>query len=249
MTRHTYSASQINNFMNEPILWALKSLYKLKEPQNGYALRGTVFGDYLEQAVLAEEFMLDLSDDIKAKLLDECDKNQCDMPAVTNIQEDWLAALAFFKKRKDKGWQNPQKAQSKIEFTIDSNLTVIGYLDLEYENAIIDIKYRNVLAPSSGKSTDLIQLAIYRKALGKAPFLVEICKGKVKLTSYFGDVLDHYYAIAKHNLLLMEDLRKQIMPYVANKDYSILRCVSVHNPDYIGWFPEAKRILQENILP
>lgn len=236
---HAFSPSQINLFMDEPAVWIIKSLYKIKSPQNAYAIQGTVFGDYLERAAVAGDFTADQSDNIRQDIVSECDKYGLDAPAMSYLKEDWQTVMNHMEQQRRKGYAMPLGAQGEVTLQTVYGL-LRGRLDLEYPAAIVDVKYRTQLAPTEGKRSDLVQLACYWKMTGKLPFLLEISKGKVRQQAY-PDKMDEYWYLALHNMKVMARIAAGKLP----ADMSLLRDFPVHNPDGYHWFPEAKRIWQE----
>lgn len=255
---HTFSASQVNNYTAEPILWALKSLYKLKDAPGGAAIKGTAFGDAVEVSALSNEWP-NRVDSIRNQVITQCRLSNVEVPSMEHLEADWLAITDWFKMKHEKwGWPLAISRQRPIRIKSEYG-DINGYLDLEYDRHLIDIKYRSTMAPNQGKTTDLVQLAIYWQATDKVPFLVEICKGKVEQSSYHEDVLYEHWLIAIQNIRQMALIANGPigMAIQSAKDqpdspekYMPLRDLPIHNPngDPWKWWPEARSILKQYVL-
>lgn len=243
---HIFSASQINKFMEEPSLWIMKSLFKLKEPQNKWAIRGTVFGDFLETAAVSGHYDIDINM-LKNRIAEDCLKADCEVPSLTSIDTDWQVAVKHFQDHDTKGYDRPIASQHK--FLIDvKHGKLTGYLDLLYPKAVKDIKYRNEIEREPRQS-DMIQLACYWKATGHRQFLFEVSKGKTRLSAYGEAELKEWWEVAEHNMGRMADI---VMLYQAmiitctprEACIVLLKDTPIHNWNGY-WFKEARELSLE----
>ena len=248
---HTFSASQIIKYMSDPWLWVMKSLFKMKEPMNPYAIKGIVFGDFVETAAVKGHWDGDgIVELIKNRISDDCLKAGCEIPSLSNIEQDWLAARDYFKSRENKGYDKPIKNQHEFIFE-SKHGKVKGYIDLLYPRAVMDIKYRSEVQKDN-RCSDMIQLACYWKATGHRQFLLEICKGKVKQSAYGQEELEPYWKIAEHNMSIMSGIIDRVKDIRYNNPDYTERCVMlgtlgempIHNPDGF-WWPEALKLREE----
>lgn len=245
---YTFSASQINSYMQDPCIWVIQSLFKMKSPMNGYAIRGIVFGEYVEGAAVTGNWLVD-PEQIKNKITNDCLKANADLPSLNSIADDWAAISNHFKAHADKGYESPIASQH--HFMIDcTHGKLQGYLDLLYSRAGKDIKYRTKIEDKP-RISDMIQLSCYWKALGYRQFLTEICKGKVKQSAYGQEELEFYWKIAEHNMGQMKKIANDYQDAVnllgaRQACLSILKGLPIHNPR-LYWWPEAEQLILEAI--
>ena len=206
------SPSTINLFIRDKAQFIMKL--------SGVEYKGSfakVRGQAVEKAVLQSVFYKNrsLEDSIKIAsdyfqeetLLSKIEKNEKYDKEKTTISDYVLNAIPTYQSIEDE----PLEMQRKIELKLDEvQLPIIGYIDIEFENHIRDLKTTKVIKSSVPHSVQR-QLSIYSKAVGKDAWVdyvspkkiisskiinvenniqevITICKGIEKLLSISDDI-------------------------------------------------------------
>ena len=219
------SASSINLFIQDISLFIVRYLAKHKSPTNSAMLRGTVIdhaiGEKHSVKEAQKEFMSLMNyhkkegvtfDEVKA----ETEYN--------NIEKYLEVGLPFYE-----GLGEPVSYQKKVELEFDDlPIPVIGYVDLEYEDCIRDIK-TTAKRPSELLPPVQRQVAVYATALEKdrayADYLY-VTKTKAEVISFEVDDIDmrlnEVYRVASAMMNLLQN----------NDIYSL---VDQFYPDFSNW--------------
>jgi|TARA_R100001463_G_scaffold50599_1_gene100961 hypothetical protein len=219
------SASSINLFIQDISLFIVRYLAKHKSPTNSAMLRGTVIdhaiGEKHSVKEAQKEFMSLMNyhkkegvtfDEVKA----ETEYN--------NIEKYLEVGLPFYE-----GLGEPVSYQKKVELKFDDlPIPVIGYVDLEYEDCIRDIK-TTAKRPSELLPPVQRQVAVYATALEKdrayADYLY-VTKTKAEVISFEVDDIDmrlnEVYRVASAMMNLLQN----------NDIYSL---VDQFYPDFSNW--------------
>lgn len=228
-----FSPSQIKLFMQEPALWVIRKLSRYDKrfisPQNGYAIRGTVFGEALEQAMMSGDF--NRAAWIKDEIITRCEAAGCSIPSLSSIDDDWEAAKDRLHDKR------PISVQRSFSHPVPYGV-LTGYIDLEYAERCADIKYR------SGQDYDVedrVQMSCYWAATGKEQWVFKIAKGKVKMEFFSEDEMALYWNICLQNMAVMSGYEEPKSAEIAKK---IIRQMPINNPAG-WWFPAAWDLVKE----
>ena len=209
------SASSINLFIQDIPLFIVRYLAKHKSPTNAAMLRGTVIdhaiGEKHSVKTAQKEFMSLMNYHKKEGVTFDEVKAETEYK---NIEKYLEVGLPFYKNLGE-----PVSYQKKVELEFDDlPIPVIGYVDLEYEDCIRDIK------TSARKPAELLppvqrQLAIYATALEKdrayADYLY-VTKTKAEVITLECDDIDmrlnevYRVALAMMNLLQNNDINSLV---------------------------------------
>lgn len=209
------SASSINLFIQDIPLFIVRYLAKHKSPTNPAMLRGTVIdhaiGEKHSVKTAQKEFMSLMNYHKKEGVTFDEVKAETEYK---NIEKYLEVGLPFYKNLGE-----PVSYQKKVELEFDDlPIPVIGYVDLEYEDCIRDIK------TSARKPSELLppvqrQLAIYATALEKdrayADYLY-VTKTKAEVITLECDDIDmrlnevYRVASAMMNLLQNNDINSLV---------------------------------------
>lgn len=243
---YTFSASQINTFMQDPCIWVIQSLFKMRSPPNAWAEKGTIFGDFVERAALTGDWGDVMP--IKLAIAKRCDELELEVPSLTSMDTDWQNAKEHFQ-RWEKEFGRPVATQE--EFIIDCKHGKLrGYIDVRYQTCCADIKNRTKIEKDF-KTSDMIQMACYWKAKGCPQWLLEFSAGK-KRVSLFGNELEFWWKIAEHNMGRMEIIAldyEDCVHQFGDKRQACLHILSglpIHNPR-LYWWPAAEELILEAI--
>ena len=150
------------------------------------------------------------------------------------------ASLDFYEEKKDKLLQT----QKRIEIQDESiPIPIIGFIDLEYEDLIRDIK-TTARKPAGGKLTDGVsrQMSVYWKATGKIPvadYVIVTAKSQEILTLPVFDIDQHWNMTIK---------AAKTMHKVLSISRDIQEIASYFIPDFSDWswspaeIEEAKKL-------
>ena len=200
------SASSINLFIQDIPLFIVRYLAKHKSPTNPAMLRGTVIdhaiGEKHSVKTAQKEFMSLMNYHKKEGVTFDEVKAETEYK---NIEKYLEVGLPFYEELGE-----PVSYQKKVELEFDDlPIPVIGYVDLEYEDCIRDIK------TTARKPSELLppvqrQIAIYATALEKnrayADYLY-VTKTKAEVITLEVDDIDmrlnevYRVALAMMNLL------------------------------------------------
>lgn len=249
---YVFSASQINSYMSEPWLWVIQSLFKIRGPQNQWAIKGDVFGAALEKIVLSQDFdNVHSHEVIQNEVEAQCKFAGLEVPSMSTLEADWKIAIDHYRQHKLKGYDAPlpppagsKKGQHYFEMDCKHG-KVCGYIDLLYPKAGRDVKYRTEIEQKP-RVSDMIQLACYWKKYGGRWMLDEFSKGKKRSKPYGQEELEPYWKIAEHNMGCMNDIihMKEVFDDDPDCMKIILRDLPIHNPDGY-WFPQALELRKE----
>ena len=157
------SASSINLFIQNTPLFIVRYLHKHKSPTNPAMLRGTVIDHCIGNKSSVEEakseYMTLLNYNKKQGVVFDEEKTQTEY---NNIERYLEIGIPFYEKLGE-----PVSYQKKVELQFDDlPIPIIGYVDMEYENCIRDIK-TTARRPSTLLPPVQRQIAIYATALEK----------------------------------------------------------------------------------
>jgi uncharacterized protein YozE (UPF0346 family) len=203
------SSQSINLFVSNLPLFIVRYLWEYKSPTNAAMLRGSV----IDKAIGEYKSISETQTDFKKLVYWHksrgvvFDKNKVDKE-LNNISNYLELGIPYYKNLgKFKSYQ--KKVELNHE---DLPIPIIGYIDLEYENCIRDIK----TTAKTPKLTDQVsrQLAIYSTALDKPAFADYLYVAKTKqevVTFEIQDVNDrinevYRIALAMMNLLQNNDI-------------------------------------------
>ena len=162
------SASSLALYRNEPALWCLKYLHRVKDEAGPAAKRGTA----VEAGVDALAYGFDEAQAIQTALdnfavntageaSDEIEKERA---AIPHMMRQAFALL--------KPLGTPEARQVKIEFWLDRiEVPLIGYVDYVYDGALVDLKTTHAL-PSKPRPDHVAQVALYACARNEKPALL-----------------------------------------------------------------------------
>jgi len=157
------SASSINLFIQNTPLFIVRYLHKHKSPTNPAMLRGTVIDHCIGNKTSIEEakseYMALLNYNKKQGVVFDEEKTQTEY---NNIERYLEIGIPFYEKLGE-----PVSYQKKVELQFDDlPIPIIGYVDMEYEDCIRDIK-TTARRPSTLLPPVQRQIAIYATALEK----------------------------------------------------------------------------------
>lgn len=200
------SASQINTFISNPCRWILRVSGYTDTAGNSNMWRGTSADD----AVCA--FMNGSSRKEAVQIGRDAWKNRLDFAVKWYGSEDNLkeadkslgvnfgkldqfinASIDFYEEKKEKLLETQRRIQIQDE---SIPIPIIGFIDLEYEDLIRDIK-TTARKPAGGKLTDGVsrQMSVYWKATGKIPvadYVIVTAKTQEILTLPVFDIDQHW---------------------------------------------------------
>jgi len=209
------SASSINLFIQDIPLFIVRYLAKHKSPTNSAMLRGTVIdhaiGEKHNVKEAQKEFMSLMNYHKKKGVTFDEVKAETEYK---NIEKYLEVGLPFYEELGE-----PVSYQKKVELEFDDlPIPVIGYVDLEYENCIRDIK-TTAKRPSELLPPVQRQVAVYATALEKdrayADYLY-VTKTKAEVISFEVDDIDmrlnevYRVASAMMNLLQNNDINSLV---------------------------------------
>jgi hypothetical protein len=229
------SPSSINTFIQDKEAWIMRYLFKYKHGGSPAMWRGTVVdhavGSYLfenrEEADILKSALLEFNNhykkckkDFPEQIIEESklDKEKRALPSYIKT------ALAFYETL-----GKPTSYQKKVEyFANEVPIPIIGYIDLQYENIIRDIKTTARL-PSEVPTAHARQLSVYAKAEGCMPVLdyVYVTAKKAEVvTLRVTDVDQHIKEVERVALAIM-----RLLSY-SNDKYEI---ANLSYPNYDSW--------------
>ncbi len=218
------SASSINLYMQDIPLFIVRYLAKHKSPTNSAMLRGTVIdhaiGEKHSVKEAQKEFMSLMNYHKKEGVTFDEVKAETEYK---NIEKYLEVGLPFYEELGE-----PVSYQKKVELEFDDlPIPVIGYVDLEYEDCIRDIK------TTARKPSELLppvqrQIAIYATALEKdrayADYLY-VTKTKAEVITLEVDDIDmrlnevYRVASAMMHLLQNNDIHSLVDQFYPNPDW------------------------------
>jgi len=171
------SASSLALYRNEPALWVLRYLHRIKDDAGPGAWRGSAVegavnkiiyedcsdDDAIEAALGAFEISAqgDLSDDVQ--------KERAVIPDMVR-----QASVSF------RSLGKPVATQFKVEHWIDGiEIPVLGYIDYLYEDFLIDLK-TTLRMPSEPRPDHAVQVVSYSDATSKRPGLIYVTPKKTQ---------------------------------------------------------------------
>jgi len=209
------SASSINLFIQDIPLFIVRYLAKHKSPTNPAMVRGTVIDHCIGNKTSVEEAQKEFKKimNYEKKQGNVFDKDKADSE-YNNIEKYLEIGLPFYQ---DLG--EPVSYQKKVELEFDDlPIPVIGYVDMEYEDCIRDIK-TTAKRPSALLPPVQRQIAIYATALEKdrayADYLY-VTKTKAEVITLEVDDIDmrlnevYRVASAMMNLLQNNDINSLV---------------------------------------
>jgi hypothetical protein len=238
------SNSSINLYKSNPALWVVRYLHGYKSKTNAAMLRGTVtdheigrqFSEPLELKDSIQRGIKEFNSTVKKlKKENNFDTNpDAELKEKTNLAKYLELAIPHYK-----NLGNPVSYQKKIELQFDEiPVPIIGYLDLEYDGIVRDIKTTGRMLSAVPDSVSR-QLSIYSVALGGHVPLVDYIyvtsrKAEV-ITVQIEDVDRHMSevkqgAIAIYNLLSTSDELNEI--------------TSMFSPDFSDWMWSENEIVE-----
>lgn len=209
------SASSINLFIQNTPLFIVRYLHKHKSPTNPAMLRGTVIDHCIGNKTSIEEakseYMALLNYNKKQGVVFDEEKTQTEY---NNIERYLEIGIPFYEKLGE-----PVSYQKKVELQFeDLPIPIIGYVDMEYEDCIRDIK-TTARRPSTLLPPVQRQIAIYATALEKnrayADYLY-VTKTKAEVITLECDDIDmrlnevYRVALAMMNLLQNNDINSLV---------------------------------------
>ena len=209
------SASSINLFIQDIPLFIVRYLAKHKSPTNPAMLRGTVIDHCLGKKTSIEEakseYMTLLNYNKKQGVVFDEEKTQTEY---NNIERYLEIGIPFYEKLGE-----PVSYQKRVELQFeDLPIPIIGYVDMEYEDCIRDIK-TTARRPSTLLPPVQRQIAIYATALEKnrayADYLY-VTKTKAEVITLEVDDIDmrlnevYRVALAMMNLLQNNDINSLV---------------------------------------
>ena len=218
------SASSINLYMQDIPLFIVRYLAKHKSPTNSAMLRGTVIdhaiGEKHSVKEAQKEFMSLMNYHKKEGVTFDEVKAETEYK---NIEKYLEVGLPYYEELGE-----PVSYQKKVELEFDDlPIPVIGYVDLEYEDCIRDIK-TTARKPSELLPTVQRQIAIYATALEKdrayADYLY-VTKTKSQVITFEVDDIDmrlnevYRVASAMMNLLQNNDIHSLVDQFYPNPDW------------------------------
>ena len=173
------SPSSLNLWLAQPAMWTLKYVHGYKDEAGPAMARGTaveaglqalLVGSSVDGAVTAAHVNYDLN---QPEPGDERDAER----AVIEPMVRQLPALIG-------GWPPPVSYQRKVqaEYTGASTLPIIGYLDFEFEDCIVDLKTTKAL-PGKARIEHVRQVGLYAHATGKPVKLLYLTPKKASVIS------------------------------------------------------------------
>lgn len=176
------SASSVNKFIENPALWYIEYVRKVKSSGpaawRGSAVEKAIIGHLLDPENTVEE----AANTAVALYEEERGRKQNQMPESEEEKADTYVATipdlvaAGCSEIRDLG--QPTAIQKRVEGDIGVGVPLVGYLDLEYEDRVIDVKVVGQMPSSieTVKNGMLRQMAFYRHATGKPVYLLFIAK-------------------------------------------------------------------------
>ena len=177
------SPSSLNLFLAEPAMWVMKYVHNLKSDAGYAAKRGTaveagmtalLLGATVEGAVRSAEVNWRLNTDVE--------KDGVPSPDVTTeavYEADLIKPMVEQIAQACAGWPRPISTQRKVALdwsgapSTRSVIPIIGYLDYELDEAVIDLKTTKA-APSAPRPDHVRQGALYAKATNKPVTLLYV---------------------------------------------------------------------------
>lgn len=209
------SASSINLFIQDIPLFIVRYLAKHKSPTNPAMVRGTVIDHCIGNKTSVEEAQKEFKKimNYEKKQGNVFDKDKADSE-YNNIEKYLEIGLPFYQ---DLG--EPVSYQKKVELEFDDlPIPVIGYVDMEYEDCIRDIK-TTAKRPSALLPPVQRQIAIYATCMEKnrayADYLY-VTKTKAEVITLEVDDIDmrlnevYRVASAMMNLLQNNDINSLV---------------------------------------
>tara|TARA_Y100001937_G_scaffold53200_1_gene73391 strand:+ start:2709 stop:3500 length:792 start_codon:yes stop_codon:yes gene_type:complete len=229
------SPSSINTFIQNKEVWIMRYLFKYRNGGSPAMWRGTVVDHAIGSLLFEnreEEAILESSKKEFVNHYEKCLKDYPDQVIEpSQVLKEQTALPKYLRTAFDfyKTLGKPTDYQKKVEyFTEEVPIPIIGYIDLQYENIIRDIKTTGRM-PSEVSSAHARQLSVYAKAEDCMPVLdyVYVTTKKAEVvTLRVTDVDKHIKEVEKVALAIM-----RLLSY-SNDKYEI---ANLSYPDYDSW--------------
>ena len=158
---HHLSPSSINTYINDPPMWVLRYLFKVKSPGGAAAVRGNALEFALEKKF--SEGKMDYSS-LEAKFMTLCAESMIALDTKSAQKE--MKALNSFGEVIDKSfdYDNLETYQEKVEVKVeDLPVPILGYIDFRFKDRIVDLKTTTRM-PSEPTEAQKRQMALYSMA-------------------------------------------------------------------------------------
>ena len=173
------SPSSLNLWLAQPAMWTLKYVHGYKDEAGPAMARGTAVeagmqvlltGGSVDGAVTAAHVNYDLNQP------EASDERDAERAVIEPMVRQLPGVLA--------GWPRPLSYQRKVqaEYTGASTLPILGYLDFEFEDCVVDLKTTKAL-PSKARIEHVRQVGLYAHATGKPVRLLYVTPKKSSLIS------------------------------------------------------------------
>lgn len=173
------SPSSLNLWLSQPAMWALKYVHGYKDEAGPAMARGTAVeagmqvlltGGSVDGAVTAAHVNYDLN---QPEPGDERDAERA-------LIEPMVRQVALV----TEGWPRPVSYQRKVEALYEgvATLPIIGYLDFELEDCVVDLKTTKAL-PGKARIEHVRQVGLYARATNKPVNLLYVTPKKSGLIS------------------------------------------------------------------
>ena len=197
-----FSASSINTYIQEPAMWVFRYLYKNKGTGNPAMWRGTtvdeITGDALNNTksidILIQEG-LSRYDGLYNYYLDKIDIDTKKYEKERSLLPLYVETAVNFYRELGK----PISYQKKVSLQFEElPIPIIGYIDLQYEGTVRDIKTLQSL-PSVIPPSVCRQLSVYAKAEDSNALVdyVYITSKKAEVVTMPVDNVDEHIAVVK----------------------------------------------------
>ena len=227
------SASSINEFIQNPARWILK-VSGFKDPAGIPAMwRGTAVDNAITKYLFER---CDLADAKKHALsiFDEKKKESESFGAAADqkkTDKEYYLLTRYMEAAFDhyKELPTPVSAQTKISITLDEiPVPIIGYIDLQYEDIVRDIKTVGRM-PSVVPDTTCRQMSVYAHATGCIPVL-----DYIHVTSTKSEVLVRDVPNVKKHFQTVKQAAMSMMR-VLSVSADIQEVARLYVPDFDDW--------------
>jgi len=155
------SPSSINTYINDPPMWVMRYLFKVKSSSGAAAVRGNALEFALEKKYTEGEF--DYST-LEAKFITLCAESMIALDTKSAQKE--MKSLTNFGEVIDKcfDYDNLESYQERVEVKLnDLSIPIMGYIDFRFKDKVVDLKTTNRM-PSEPTQAQNRQMALYSMA-------------------------------------------------------------------------------------
>tara|TARA_R100000234_G_C4960887_1_gene161734 strand:+ start:193 stop:936 length:744 start_codon:yes stop_codon:yes gene_type:complete len=204
------SPSSINTYINDPPMWVLRYLFKVKSPSGAAAVRGNALEFALEKKFSEGE--MDYAN-LEAKFMTLCAESMIALDTKSAQKE--MKTLNSFGEVIDKSfdYDNLETYQEKVEVKLnDVSIPILGYIDFRFKDRIVDLKTTTRM-PAEPTEAQKRQMALYSMAYPNN-----------KIDLFFASPKDH----RKFTLDNLSEYKKQLEKVA----HTIQRFLSISNDKY-----------------